>query len=109
MEHTSPFLNISSFVMEEVEEDINRLSGSSTSPFLSIYESAEGEELIDRETEEKVKFINELYGEEFDEAVFGLVNEAAALYETRFTNELADPNTAGAEQLGEYSFFVLYS
>ena len=97
MEHKSPFLNVSSFVMEEVKEDINRLSASSSSPFLSVYESDEDGELIDRETEEKVEFLNELYNEEFDEALFGLVNEAAALYETRFVNELANPSANGQE------------
>ena len=80
MEHKVPFLNVSSFVIHEASSGIRQLSAPPNSPFMSVYESEESGELTDRETDAKVEFLNELYNEEFDEALFGMVNEVAALY-----------------------------
>jgi hypothetical protein len=61
------------------------------SPFRSIYELASDEGTIDPEAEEVMEFLNELYDEEFDEAVFELVSEADEFYQDRFESEYGDP------------------
>ena len=90
MKNQAPFLNISSFAVEEVTQEIFETSTPPSTPFLSLYESEETGGVIDPETEEYVQFLNELYDEEFDEALYGLVSEAASLYEVRFTHENGD-------------------
>jgi len=109
MKNQAPFLDVKSFVMEEVSRDILETAVPPNSPFLSLYESEEAGGLIDPETEKYVTFLNELYNEEFDEALFGLVNEAAAIYETRFMHEQGDPQTIGyqAERLLNQHFAPL--
>ncbi|MFZ5519149.1 MAG: hypothetical protein ACOY90_21135 [Candidatus Zhuqueibacterota bacterium] len=89
MKNQAPFLDISSFTMEEGNGKIGEreLFVPPNSPFLSLYESEEGGGLVDPVAEEYVVFLNELYDEEFDEALSGLVNEAAAIYETYFMHE----------------------
>ena len=109
MTHNMPFLNVSSFVTHEAPADIYQSLIPSTSPFMSVYESEEADVLNDRETNAKVEFLNQLYSEEFDEALFGLVNEASALYETRFVNEQGNERAADreAERLLEQHFAPL--
>lgn len=109
MKNQAPFLDVSSFVMEEVSRDTLWTSGPPSSPFLSLYESEEAGGLINPETEEYAAFLNELYNEEFDEALFGLVNEATAIYETRFMHEQGDPQPIGyqAERLLNQHFAPL--
>jgi hypothetical protein len=91
------FLDVSSFTMEEVSQEILETSAPPSSPFLSLYESEEAGGMIDPEAEEYFQFLNELYDEEFDEALFGLTSEAAALYEVRFMHEHGDPRIVGYE------------
>lgn len=97
MKNQAPFLNISSFAVEEVTQEIFETSTPPSTPFLSLYESEETGGVIDPETEEYVQFLNELYDEEFDEALYGLVSEAASLYEVRFTHENGDFRIIGYE------------
>lgn len=97
MKNQAPFLNISSFAVEEVTQEIFETSTPPSTPFLSLYESEETGGVIDPETEEYVQFLNELYDEEFDEALYGLVSEAASLYEVRFTHENGDSRIIGYE------------
>jgi len=61
------------------------------SPFRSVYELENAGGAVDLEAEEAMEFLDELYDEEFDEALFELVNEAAELYEDRFESEYGDP------------------
>ena len=91
------FLDVSSFTMEEVSQEILETSAPPSSPFLSLYESEEAGGMIDPEAEEYFQFLNELYDKEFDEALFGLTSEAAALYEVRFMHEHGDPRIVGYE------------
>jgi hypothetical protein len=106
----SPFLDVQSFAEEEeptrVEESPERAQPSS--PFLAVYESEE-EGRVDPQTEEYVSFLNELYDEQFNEALSNLVDEAAAIYETKFAKEQQDPRTAGyqAERLLSQHFAQL--
>ncbi|MFY9200599.1 MAG: hypothetical protein WAO81_06985 [Methanosarcina flavescens] len=97
MKNQAPFLIISSFAVEEVTQEIFETSTPPSTPFLSLYESEETGGVIDPETEEYVQFLNELYDEEFDEALYGLVSEAASLYEVRFTHENGDSRIIGYE------------
>ena len=95
MNNQAPFLDVTSFVTEEVSRDPVETFAPASSPFLSLYESEVTGDLIDPETEEYTIFLNELHDEEFHEALSGLVSEAAALYETRFMHEQEDPQTIG--------------
>ena len=111
MKDQAPFLDVRSFVTEEGSRDVleRETSVPPSSPFLSLYESEEGGGLVDPETEKYVAFLNELYDEEFDEALSTLVDEAAAIYETHFLNEQEDPQTIGyqAERLLNQHFAPL--
>lgn len=95
MNSQAPFLEVRSFANEEVASETFEATGLSNSPFLSLYE-LEGSSLLgDPETEEYVAFLNELYDEEFEEALATLVDEAAAIYETQFEQETEDPQGMG--------------
>src|SRR5215203_2014639 len=96
MQTQSPFLDVRSFTEEEVfgSEAEAPSRDQANSPFLAVYEF-EGEGRVDPQTEEYVSFLNELYDEQFNEAVSSLVDEAAGIYETNFLNEQADPRTTG--------------
>lgn len=107
MENQAPFVDLRSFVTEEGSRDVlkRETSASPSTPFLSLYESEEGGDLVGPETEEYVAFLNELYDEEFNEGLSTLVDEAAAVYETRFPYQQEGPQIIGyqAERLlGQY-------
>jgi len=93
MKAQAPFLEVRSFVTEEINQDALETTAPPSTPFLSLYESEEGGAWVDPETEEHVAFLNELYDEEFDEALCALVDEAAAIYEAQFPYEQEDPRT----------------
>ncbi|MBE9136962.1 hypothetical protein IQ254_07060 [Nodosilinea sp. LEGE 07088] len=59
-------------------------------PFRSVYELEDGDDAIDPEAEETLEFLNELYDDEFNDALFELANESADLYEERFESEYGD-------------------
>jgi hypothetical protein len=98
MSSSSPFLDVRSFTEEElparVEESPTRAQTSS--PFLAVYELEEGPG-PDPQTEAYVSFLNELYDEQFNQALSKLVDEAAAIYESNFADEQQDPHTTGQE------------
>lgn len=60
------------------------------SPFRSVYELENAGGTVDPEAEEAMEFLDELYDEGFDEALFELVSEASELYEDRFDGEYGD-------------------
>lgn len=103
MNEQAPFLDIRSFVTEEVSRDVfaRETSVPAMSPFLTFYEAEAGGGPLDPEAEEYVAFLSELYDEELDEGFSTLVDEATAIYETHFTFEQEDPQTSGyqAERL----------
>jgi hypothetical protein len=111
MKNQKPFLDVSSFTIEEESRDIleSDTSNPSSSPFLSVYESEETGGLIDPEIEEYVAFLNELFDEEFDEALAVLIDEASAIYETQFHHEQEDFERNGyqAERLLDQYFAPL--
>ena len=79
------------FVSEklEIEEEQKKHSDSYQldSPFQSIYELESEEGIVDPETEAVMEFLDELYDEEFDEALYELIDEADELYQNRFESE----------------------
>jgi hypothetical protein len=94
-EFNSPFPNTSMrFSGEESEVLEGQVNDSNSSqfysPFRSLFELESDEGVIDPEAEEAMEFLDELYDEEFDEALFELVSEAAELYEDRFESEYGD-------------------
>ena len=101
MKNSSPFLDIMSFVAEEARPEIFETATAPSSPFLSLYELEGTEGIIDPQAREYAVLLNELYSEEFDEALVDVVSEAAAIYDARFGHEQEEPQTAGyqAERL----------
>ncbi len=91
-----PFLEVRSFDVEDVsreQEAVDR-SGAAAVPFLSLYEVGEGAP-VDPAAEEFALFLNELYSDEFDVALYELVGEAADLYDSQFAGEDQDPRAIG--------------
>jgi hypothetical protein len=90
-----PSTTTTKFVGEESEVVEGQVPYSNISqldsPFRSVYELADEEGTIDPEAEEMMEFLNELYDEEFDEAVYELISEANELYQDRFESEYGDP------------------
>jgi hypothetical protein len=109
MSNQTQFLDVRSFEIEEVSREFLETTTPSSSPFLSLYEFEEGGGLVDPETDEYVTFLNELYDEEFDNALSTLVDEAAVIYETHFPYQHEDPRTSGyqAERLLNQHFAPL--
>jgi hypothetical protein len=109
MNNQAPFLDIKSFVVDELSQETIETSTPSITPFLPIYEALDGENFIDPETEEYTVFLNELYDEEMDDALSNLVYEATAVYETHFSHEQETSQRNGyeAERLLEQHFAPL--
>ena len=89
----APFLDVRSFVAQEAPsvDEARATTAPAGSPFLSVYEIEEGGAFANPQDEEFIEFVNELQDEEFDEALFELVNEAAALADSRLSYEQPDP------------------
>ena len=111
MKSQSPFLEVSSFLIKEMEEEAPRyeLFTNSNLPFLTLYESPTDGTLINPETEAYVTFLNELYDEEFDESLANLIDEAGDIYQNQFVYEHSDPQTVGyqAERVLQQHFAPL--
>jgi hypothetical protein len=109
----SPFIETTLSVGEEPEPGVQQEAPSNRhwidTPFRSVYELEERDEMLEPGAENFAPLLAELYDEEFDEAVFELINEAADLYETRFQGELGIPGSQGteAERLLERHFAPL--
>ena len=81
---SAPFLDFKSFITEESEatEPEIRMTPAVRSPFISVYESADGEKTFDDPIREAYStIVNELYDEEFDEALFELLTDARNLHQ----------------------------
>jgi hypothetical protein len=93
------FLDVRSFIAEEPSpsQEVLEAPAPPFSPFLSLYETDEAGDSVDPEAEEYGAFLNELYDQEFDEALFELVGEAAALHESHFGYEQENGRTNGYE------------
>src|SRR5262245_32074441 len=80
----APFLNYTSFIGEESEaqETEQQTTLAVRSPFVSVYELADGESVVDDPLREAYStLVNELYDEEFDEALFELLTDARNMHQ----------------------------
>jgi len=80
----APFLDFKSFIAEESEakEPEIRTTLAARSPFISVYELADGESAIDDPVREAYStIVNDLYDEEFDEALFELLTDARNMHQ----------------------------
>lgn len=80
----APFLDFKSFIVEESEwqEPEIRTTLAVRSPFISVYELADGESAIDDPVREAYStIVNDLYDEEFDEALFELLTDARNMHQ----------------------------
>jgi hypothetical protein len=107
------FLDVRSFNGDQqaVAEAANTEAAGLRSPFLAVYGSEEAGGLIDPQAGDQVVFLNELYDDEFEEALFALASEATALYEARIQHEGGDPGATSydAERLLNQHFAPLVS
>lgn len=78
----TPFLEMRSFVREDSEVfPSEALTPALGSPFVSVYELEGHTEYLDPELEAYSTLVQDLYDEEFDEALFELMIEARGLHE----------------------------
>lgn len=103
----APFLDSASFTAEEVDLTQPQVGPPRPggSPFLSIYELEDDGGAVDPGAEEYVTFLSELYDEEFDESIFELIHEAAAIHDDQFTGSsasIAEQNLASERFLAEH-------
>ncbi len=108
----APFLEVRSFVAEETERAEPFAAPLTVgSPFLTLYEDESSGERVDPRAEEYALVLNELYDEEFEDSLYALAAEAAAVHEARFAQEHADARANGyeAERLLEQHFAPLVS
>ena len=78
----TPFLDMRSFVREESEAFASETPTPALgSPFVSVYELEGRSEFVDPQREAYSTLVQELYDEEFDEALFELMIEARGLHE----------------------------
>ncbi|MCA1636674.1 MAG: hypothetical protein LC802_24150 [Acidobacteria bacterium] len=85
----SPFLNLSSFEIGEAEAQAVEVRATApvSSPFVSVYESIEGEGDYDDPAHEAFStVVNDLYDEEFDEALFELMTDVRNLHQDHLTS-----------------------
>ena len=94
MKNESPFLDVKSFVAEEVQTDVHETLIPTSSPFLALYESEDGS-VVHPEAADYVTFLNQIYDQEFEEALASLVDEATAIFEAQFPQDHEDPSTTG--------------
>jgi hypothetical protein len=83
----APFLELRSFVREDSEIFPSELpTAALSSPFVSVYELDGQTELVDPEQEAYSTLVQELYDEEFDEALFELMVEARGVHEEHLSS-----------------------
>ena len=79
-----PFLDFKSFIGEESEAQEPEIQTTLAvrSPFISVYELEDGESAIDDPVREAYStIVNDLYDEEFDEALFELLTDARNMHQ----------------------------
>jgi hypothetical protein len=78
-----PFLSTTSFAVGEIDsrEEEAPTSIPSRWPFISVYESEDSETAADSAREAYAGVVESLYVEEFDEALFELINDARGLHQ----------------------------
>lgn len=98
----TPFLEMRSFVREESEVFASETPRAALgSPFLSVYEIEGQTDYIDPQREAYAAFVQEMYDQEFDEALFELMTEARGLHEQQM---VSDAQTIEGERLLQQHF-----
>ena len=102
-----PFLDLKSFSGEESETQ--ELESATTPPnrlpFVSVYELADGEKVFDDPFREAyTTLVNELYDEEFDEALFELLTDARIIHQD---NLASGASSSDADRLATQRFSQL--
>jgi hypothetical protein len=84
----TPFLEMRSFVREESEVFASeRPTPALGSPFLTVYEADGPTGYADPQQEAYASLVQELYDQEFDEALFELMTEARGLHEEQLVSD----------------------
>lgn len=97
----TPFLELRSFVRGESEVfPSEALTPALGSPFVSVYELEGRTEFFDPEQEAYSSLVQELYDEEFDEALFELMTSARGLHEEHMVS--GTPNVEGERLLQQH-------
>jgi hypothetical protein len=103
----SPFLDTIGFAGKEPEPAPQWEAPTNgyrlDTPFRSVNELEDRDGLTEPGAENFTPFLAELYDEEFDEAVFELINKAADLLDTRFQGELG---ASGAQAIEAERFLA---
>lgn len=84
----SPFLNFPSLELEKKEDpQIQPVEEAPESPFLNKYQLNGHKPADDPQTEQFVQIMDELYDEEFEDALEGLINEASDFKEAQVVSD----------------------
>lgn len=109
----SPFPSSFQAFGEEPVESLNEEEYSrfveSDSPFPSIYElenPLEPQGIVAPEMEEYVAFLNELYDEEFNDAIADLADEATEIYQNQFSSIVCEIGQVDAEFVDNHEWFL---
>jgi hypothetical protein len=99
---TAPFLEVRSF--QALETEVYEVEPQAlSSPFRTVYEVEGFSEVGDPEAEAYMSFLNELYEQEMDEALYELMDEARGMHEESYS-----PNSAfESERMLEQHFAPL--
>ncbi|MEM6343943.1 MAG: hypothetical protein AAF927_08685 [Bacteroidota bacterium] len=108
--HVSPFLN-SEYLLSEPPEPVRNLAPTAameaSSPFMAEFEAFAGEDSIDVKKAEQEELINELFDEEFEDALEDLAHQAYQFRESTITSSHNSGNNRYAEQLIQAEFSPL--
>ena len=86
---STPFVDSNSFITEEAETESPEIRSALTArtPFVSVYESADGESAFDDPVREAYSsLVDELYDEEFDEALFELLTDVRNMHQDQLAS-----------------------
>jgi hypothetical protein len=101
----TPFLEMRSFVREDSEVFLSEtLAPTFNSPFVSVYELEGRAEFLDPQEEAYSTLVQDLYDEEFDEALFELMVQARGVHEEHM---LSTAHTVEGERLLNQHFSQL--
>ena len=102
----TPFLDAQSFEQEQmVGPPAPRPNPGAWSPFLAVYESANGDNEADEPLREAyTTLVNDLYDEEFDESLFELLTSARGLHQDHIA---AGHSVADADRMVTHHFAQL--
>lgn len=83
---TSPFVDALSF--EVASATAQEAWQTDESPFQSVYELEADQGIVETEVDARTVVMNELYDPEFNYAIFGVMNQVAAINEVQFEQQL---------------------